>query len=919
MITESWASDDISDAELHLEGYTTIRRDRSTKAGGGCLIYHKVYLAVTQEDALNAHPTEAIWCRIKTKDAHLIIATCYNSPSSTNEQEEALHKNIREALAANSTVDVFITGDFNHRTIDWNTLNAQAEGRKFLELTQECFLTQHVDRPTRGVNILDLVLSNNHDAVENLRVVEPLSTSDHNIVLFDIVSSVKTTCWKEDYYDYRSGKYDDMREYLRSFDWYGIMEDKDTDYMWLFLKKTLDEAVGMFVPKRSRRGKHNRPMWWNKNIARARKAKTTWYNRYMKTNKQEDFENYKRTRNQATRLVRQAKRRLENRLAKNIKQDPKAFYKYARGKYRVKESIGTLMDEQGNSVNDAASTAEVFNSYFTSVFTEEDQEGLPEPRIVFDGDATDFLQQVDLTPATITKKLHKLKPEKAPGVDCIYPVVLKEMGVEIAIPLSLIFNSSLSTSTIPDDWTRANVTPIFKKGSKSNAGNYRPVSLTSHASKIMESLIKDSIMNHLTTHQLIRESQHGFTPKRSCLTNLLLFLDKVTKYIDESHPVDVLYLDFSKAFDKVPHLRLLKKLHAHGIGENISKWIEAWLCHREQRVTLAGTSSGWSAVTSGVPQGSVLGPTLFILYINDIDEGVSSHISKFADDTKLIRKVGTAGEALALQDDLNRLYEWSKDWQMLFNTAKCKCLHFGFNNPRHEYFLGGGLIASTMQEKDLGVNIHESLDVGHHCATAVKKANRMLGIIRRTYQDKSRENILPLYKSLVRPHLDYCVQAWRPHHQKDIDLIEGVQRRATKMIRGLEQEDYQTRLRSTKLTTLETRRLRADLIEVFKIFKGIDNIQPTELFDLGSVVTRGHRLKLFKRQCRLDSRKYFFSERIVDSWNRLPAKAIDADTVNTFKGHIDPILQQRGGEFTSQRRLRYPLPNSITSEYVFTR
>ena len=202
---------------------------------------------------------------------------------------------------------------------------------------------------------------------------------------------------------------------------------------------------------------------------------------------------------------------------------------------------------------------------------------------------------------------------------------------------------------MPLDWRTANVTPIYKKGSRQVPGNYRPISLTSQVGKLLESIIKDAVVQHLKTNKLINESQHGFTARKSCLTNLLMFLEVLTDYVDQGFPVDVIYLDFQKAFDEVPHIRLIKKVRAHGISGKVVEWIEAWLHEREQRVVLNGSASGWSSVKSGVPQGSILGPLLFVILINDIDEGIISRVYKFADDTKVMGKVGTISEVNALR------------------------------------------------------------------------------------------------------------------------------------------------------------------------------------------------------------------------------------------------------------------------------
>ena len=288
----------------------------------------------------------------------------------------------------------------------------------------------------------------------------------------------------------------------------------------------------------------------------------------------------------------------------------------------------------------------------------------------------------------------------------------------------------------------------------------------------MEKLIKGRIIDHLNANSLINDSQHGFTAGRSCLTNLLTFLESLTSHVDQGLPVDVLYLDFSKAFDKVPHQRLISKLRAHGIGPDISRWIENWLTDRKQKVTIKGTQSPWTSVTSGVPQGSVLGPTLFTIYTNDIDDNIKSQILKFADDTKLMAPVSNQEQITELQEDLASAFNWAGKWQMEFNPGKCKCVHFGHANPKHEYTMGAQKIAHSTEEKDLGVLINQSLSPSHHMATCVSRANRIVGLIKRTYENKSKRNIIALHKSLVRPHLAYCVQAWRPHNQKDIDNLE---------------------------------------------------------------------------------------------------------------------------------------------------
>ena len=264
-----------------------------------------------------------------------------------------------------------------------------------------------------------------------------------------------------------------------------------------------------------------------------------------------------------------------------------------------------------------------------------------------------------------------MKENKSPGVDGLSPKILKETVEQISKPLAHVFNMSLQEGIVPLEWKEANIIPLFKKGSRNKSVNYRPVSLTSEANiiplfkkgsrnksvnyrpvsltsvicKLLETIIRDHMIDFLVKHKLINPSQHGFLKARSCLTNLLCFFEEITKWVDEGSPVDVIYLDFQKAFDKVPHQRLILKLKSHGMGNSIINWIEQWLTDRRQRVVVDGEVSNWKSVLSGVPQGSVLGPILFLVYINDLEEGVIGKILKFADDTKLLTKTKEIGDS----------------------------------------------------------------------------------------------------------------------------------------------------------------------------------------------------------------------------------------------------------------------------------
>ncbi len=307
--------------------------------------------------------------------------------------------------------------------------------------------------------------------------------------------------------------------------------------------------------------------------------------------------------------------------------------------------------------------------------------------------------------------------------------MLLEARNELAEPLSILFTKSLANGELPRDWKEAYVTPIYKKGCKHNPGNYRPVSLTSVLCKLMETILRDVIMKHMEDNQLLSPSQHGFRSGRSTVTQLLESLESWTSLLDKGRNIDIVYCDFQKAFDSVPHMRLLKKIENYGIRGQILKWIKSFLLDRRQKVRVNNALSDWTSVTSGIPQGSVLGPILFILFINDLPQAVNCGVEIYADDTKIFARASSKEEHDQLQRNIDEMYAWSELWQLTFHPDKCHVMHMGPQNEvsKQPYWMGKEgqktLLQETMVEKDLGVHVDNSLLFDTHCQKIASAAS----------------------------------------------------------------------------------------------------------------------------------------------------------------------------------------------------
>ena len=888
-LTESWCNDETSEAYLTVPGYELqqdLRVDREDTAGGrggGLLVYAKAgkrILALDKVVVFNQY------CKFLIDDVTVYLI--YRPPGGGQGSIERLTEMVRGAEARSIMI-----GDFNLPEVNWATGQSGARSRLFLEATIEAGMEQLVAFPThvKG-NVLDLLLTNVPERILEVEDAGRLGHSDHGMIAAKLTVGEGQRVKDRDQPDWNRADWASMREELGRIDWRSELDGKEVEEAWTAFTGRIQQAVGKHVPVRRKRNQ-NRPAWLSTDILRAiRKKKRLW----TKAKSGEQVDEYNKVEKDVRRMIRNAKRKYEKKLAEGGCKDgvqKRRFYAYVKQRTKTRPAIGPLKNSEGQILREDKEMASLFNGFFSSVFTREDTANVPEPQQMR---MDNVLSDIQVTRKKVSDKIRKLRKGAAAGPDMIGATVLQELVDVVSSPLATIMRKSLDKGKVPADWRAANVTPIFKKGSKYSPGNYRPVSLTSVSCKILESIIRDDVTQHLDRNRLIRNSQHGFRRGRSCASNLISFLERTTAAVDKGEAVDIVFLDFAKAFDKVPTKRLLKKVWAHGIRGRVYDWIKAWLEDRVQRVVLNGEASDWAAVLSGVPQGSVLGPLLFLIFINDLDEAGSAAeiIRKFADDTKVAQPIryrnggGGSGQH-KLQEALNGLVEWADQWGMSFNVLKCKVMHVGRDNTRAAYFMGGQQLDTTEEERDLGVVMSNKLKPGPQCLKAAKTGQQVLGQILRAFHARDKKIYMQLYKTYVRPHLEFACPAWSPWTAADRDVLEKVQQRAVRQVSGMQGHTYEDKLRELGICTLEERRHRADMAMVHRILSEEDTLA-AELFEMASAAGRRTRVAadplntgMVVKHGRLDIRKNFFSIRVTELWNSVPAEIKQSRTPAIFR------------------------------------
>lgn len=899
----------LQESECNILGYNMFCKNISKDKARGIIIYvDNRFIALEIEIA--SLFSEYLFVQIKTATRQVItIGAFYRSPSSSRDNDMSMLNLICD-INKKCTGKLVLMGDFNFPGIDWNSWtsssgsNFDSVENKFISCLQENFLLQHVvfhtrARGTQSPHTLDLIISNDN-FVSDVYNMSPLGKSDHSVI--HCTCNLSFICEHVNKFNYIKGNYDALRHNVSDFlNNDSVLSDEVND-AWNYFNNVISSACKSCIPIAASNSWKRKASWQHQISGEARKLirkKHRLWTRFQETKSLNIETEYKKIRN----LVRQESRNLQRKtqldVAKTCKENPKKFWKYVNFKTKTHTAIGNILETDPLGITRVIECdldkANAFANYFVNVYSHDPP---IDPAQLMTVLPQNSMSQLTFSHKVVEKKLHDLKVNKSPGPDMMHPKVLFELRGIISGNLSNIFQMSLEQGRIPEDWKCSNVTVIHKKGRKDYVENYRPISLTCVACKVMESIVKDHIMQYFIDNKLFSSFQYGFLKGRSTMLQLLKVMDDWTSCLDKGGQIDIVYTDFEKAFDKVSHKLLLSKMLSYGISKELIIWIEAFLCHRTQRVKINNAFSSSKPVLSGIPQGSVLGPMLFVIFINDLPK-VCDQLCKiflFADDSKIYKHITNNNDYLCLKEGCQKVFDWSRQWNMSLNIGKCKVLSltkmrntsqkldYGFELDSHKFIT----LDHVEDMKDLGVIIDCQLTFWQHINEKINKAYQMLGIIKRNFRDMDKDTFLLLYKCLVRSHLEYANSVWNPYKNYQISALERVQKRATKLIGVCKNLHYNERLRFLKLPTLNFRRVRGDMIEVYKILSGMyDTLSVPTLFRNLDSRTRGNSLKLKHMHSKYDVRKYSFCSRTVGVWNALPDYVVTSENINSFKNNLD--------------------------------
>lgn len=832
VLAETWINDNVYNSELFASDFVVYRKDRDSEAtrkvkGGGVLIAVKSYYRSSKVELNFNDPVIDLLCvKLSINHfTHIYIFAIYIIPTCSLLSYENFY-NFLENLPFLYEGNFLLIGDFNISYLNEHYVTQFTD--PYIEALNNLLNFFNCIQHNRVVNnlnrILDLVVSKLNCTVIHSTFSFVDEDTYHPTLLIAVPikdREIKSLPSISKNYNFKKANYDAMYLLFSNIDWTGLELLTDVNEAVALFYSKIYAIFDVCVPKIMQHKQY--PVWFTKKIIKDLKHKDKLRQLSIRTNDIELRNRYVNLRAQTKKDIDIAYKQYLREIQQNISHDSKTFWHFMNNK-RSSVSIPSNMKFNDMEYSNGESIANAFASYFKSVYIDNDSD-----------DDNDFIKHnvythqisvLSVEEQDIVEAVKTLKINKAIGPDNLPSYIIKGCIDFLIYPLKFIFNLSLSTKMFPDVWKEAKICPIFKKGDKADIKNYRPIAVLPAPAKLFESILYKFI--YVSVYGIISQHQHGFMKCRSTISNLSNITQFISEVLDQRSQVDVIYTDFAKAFDTVSHSVLLTRLHREfGFHSNLVQLMASYLQNRKQIVVVGGYFSKPFVATSGVPQGSNLGPLLFLLFIDSITKEInSSRYLLFADDIKIYARIDHVNDCSKLQEDINNIFKWSTSNKLSLNINKCNVLTFTRKKETiiYQYNIGGAVLERVNEVRDLGVVFDSKLTFNKHITSITNKASKMYGFIVRNTRHFTQINcIKQLYVSFVRSILEYASVIWSPHYQCHVYSLEKIQNRFLRYVHFKNTGQYDWNipknhiLEFCNLQTLEKRRQINNILYLYKL------------------------------------------------------------------------------------------------------
>ena len=908
-VNETLCDHTISDDELELEGYNILRCDRK-RDGGGVAVYIKDQFNFKRRLDLCDNTVECIWVEVTPPHmSSILICAVYNPDGKNNVFSTKLSSMLTDASTENK--EIVLLGDFN---CDFTTgvSSKQINDLKFVFNMFQ--LQQLINLPTRvtptSKTIIDLFCTSNCDLYKESGVIQT-AISDHYMI-YAIRNSrpIKAGHKIKNYRCFKEFNEHSFVNDLFQMPWSDIARyDNVNDALQMWESMFLD-VTNRHLPKKCKRVKSSPAPWLDGVIKQKMLRRDSLHRLAVRTNNVTDWEAYKSLRNHVTSMIRSAKSNYYKDLISQNCNNSCKLWQSLKSVLPSKGSINTSsIVFEGNVLTSNDNISNGFNKHFANVATkliDECNRSCNVNDINVNGatlsDVSSVLDLPLIGPDFVDKEICSMSANKAIGLDDVSSRVLKLARPAIVDSLTYIINLSLSTGTFPSAWKEAKVIPLHKGGDLDNTNNYRPISILPVVSKIIERAVHNHVYSYLSAHNILNEHQSGFRPKHSTETALVDMVDDWLTNINSGKMTGVAFIDLRKAFDTVNHGILIDKLRLIGASSITLKWFRSYLSGRMQSVTFKDTISSKLPVNIGVPQGSILGPLLFLIFINDMSKVIKhGKISMYADDTTLYVNDNDVNViSKKLTEDIHEITAWLRINKLFLNTEKTNIMLVGsssrlrrVHDDEFTVIVNGLKLNRVKKAKCLGVVIDDELLWHKQVNGVTQKLFCKIALLRRlsTFLDSNTLNIL--YKSLVQPHFDYCSVVWFGRFIEDIHKLNVLQKRCARIILSVNSLTSST----VMFPKLGWKALqdRCDYFKTLLLFKTLNNLAPTYLCNKFKYVSEKHNVNTRQAAAGLlalppctngsdtDYLKSSFCYSAVEVWNKLNYEVRKSTNVQNFK------------------------------------